>query len=144
MPICHHNRAPNYDWTCYKCKKDNCAGVNRCAHCDFPANFRMSEIPYVPAPVTDKHLSQADNVAHNIWMFMPEGIIATALAMYTPFWAVQQFAQGYVAAPLVLLVGEAMCVWLFVQACITANKWLACGAMAIFMLMFFVITPTVK
>ncbi len=144
MPRFKDEPAPKYEWTCHKCEETNSAGVSRCTHCDFPANFRTSDLPTVPVLVTDKQASETDSVASKLWMFLPEGILAAALAVYAPFWAVQRFAEGYAVAPLIVLAAEAVCIWLFVQACHAANKWLAYAAMAIFMVVFFVITPTIK
>jgi ribosomal protein L37E len=126
--------APNYIWVCHKCGKSNQPLSETCASCGFQAIASEAEIH----PETDEERKQRyernANIATNIWLFFPEGLIAGFLALISPFWAIKLIFDGHLLAALCLTALVSACGYGFALAIRSKMKYMAHLAIACFLL----------
>lgn len=119
-------KLPKYRWVCHKCGSSNKANTEVCATCGFPAvasgeDLEKSNPDYDPEK-EEKARSQA---TERFLLFFPEGILGAILVLVAPFWAISLSTSGHLGAALLLVVGVATSIYLFVISMRKGHKYIA-------------------
>lgn len=118
--------APSYRWVCHKCGQSNEPGIAVCSVCECPAvvSGLALESPLPEAEARRIREARAER-SEAVMLFFPEGLVAAAVAITAPAWAISLALHGHVVAGLSLIAGVGVGAYGFVVSMKRREKWLA-------------------
>jgi ribosomal protein L37E len=127
-------KPPSYQWSCHACKASNVSGAVLCSACGFPAVASGRSIEREAKSLQQQHQasrtearSTSKDLAHssNDWaLFFPEGLLAGAVLVASPFWAANLAHKGAYAAASALMFCASLGTAIAFFALRRKNKWL--------------------
>ncbi len=132
--------APAYRWVCHKCSSSNEAHTETCGSCGFAAVASAEQIDRSRPDYQPPHYDTARTErASRFWLFFPEAILAVALVLVAPFWAIRLAVGGHIGGAGALVVDVGLAVYAFVRFMRRGHKYLAYYVMITALALAFVI-----